>query len=138
MLGDASTTAQVHPARLTRALLAAAERQAGTSVVMGTVTNIVLGGVRGDDQCVEGAHHSPSHGRAHVPARRGPPAMSCPPAAHPLHQRPSPPRMQGGGGGVYYFEVAVMAGARGAASPVGRGGGWPLDRAVGMPELETG
>ncbi|KAF8067427.1 TDA3 [Scenedesmus sp. PABB004] len=43
-LGSTASTAQVHPARLTAALMAAAERQAGAALLLGTVV-----GVRRDD-----------------------------------------------------------------------------------------
>jgi glycine/D-amino acid oxidase-like deaminating enzyme len=46
-MGDESTTAQVHPARLTAAFVAAAERNAGSTVRLGTVTGVKLGGSDG-------------------------------------------------------------------------------------------
>ena len=52
-MGTEETTAQVHPAKLTAAFVAAAERQAGSSVRIGTVTGVRLGGSPGQ-QHVEG------------------------------------------------------------------------------------
>lgn len=52
-MGTEDTTAQVHPAKLTAAFVAAAERQAGSQVRIGTVTGVRLGGSPGQ-QHVEG------------------------------------------------------------------------------------
>lgn len=52
-MGDESNTAQVHPAKLTAAFVAAAERNAGSNVRLGTVTGVKLGG-SGGQQHVEG------------------------------------------------------------------------------------
>ena len=49
-MGGGETTAQVHPGKLTHALLAAAEHQAGTRVLKGTVEGINLA----DDTSVSG------------------------------------------------------------------------------------
>ena len=46
-MGTEDTTAQVHPAKLTAAFVAAAERQAGSRVRIGTVTGVRLGGSPG-------------------------------------------------------------------------------------------
>lgn len=51
-MGDSSNTAQVHPERLTKAFLAAAEKRAGASVVIGTVTGLVF--EDGSDKRVQG------------------------------------------------------------------------------------
>lgn len=49
VMGDRGTTAQVHPERLTKALLTAAEKRAGGSVVIGTVTGLLLGSCDDDN-----------------------------------------------------------------------------------------
>ena len=53
-MGSQDTTAQVHPELLTKALLHAAEKAAGTTVRIATVDGIELG----DDNRVQGGQHA--------------------------------------------------------------------------------